>query len=212
MNKDKIIMSLIGGAVAMAALAGGYLLIDASPRKPAPATNLAELYKDEPLKVDYVYAFATAPDAKTGAVFLIVYNQADTQDFLIKAETKVAEITELHQNYIDPDDQTMMMRKVDKIEIPENYDVMLMPQGHHVMLINLFRGLNTGDTFDIDLTFEKAGKITVPVKVVPPGQPLEPTDYDVFDPDEGMEKEGHHHVEEAPPANVPPVWVGGDAP
>ncbi len=193
MNRKKkkalLVLSITTGVVTMVACVG-ILWMSSAPGKdsalPVPMIpeegriyapgHLAELYKDEPIKVDYVYAFATPPGAKTGAVFATIYNQADTQDFLIKAESKVAEHTELHESYVDPDDQTMMMRKVRNIEIPEGYDEVLVPGGYHVMLINLYQPLIQGATFTIDLTFEKAGKISVPVTITPPGVRLEPMD------------------------------------
>lgn len=208
----------IGISVAIALLAVVLALIlvmttsssTPSGKSAGEKSHLAELYKDEPLKVDYAYAYATPEGMKNGAVFLVVYNQADTHDSLIKAESKIAQYTELHESYIDPDDQTMMMRKVDKIEIPEGYDQVLVPGGFHIMLIDLFRGLKAGDHFSIDLTFEKAGKITVPVTVTPPGEPLEPTDYPngtMDDPEDFHDHARSTATPEEKPQDVPPVFL-----
>jgi copper(I)-binding protein len=206
----------IGISIAIALVTVAAVLIwvmtmpSSTPSAPTEKSHLAELYKNEPIKVDYAYAFATPDGAKNGAVFLVIYNQANTQDFLIKTESKVARHTEIHESYIDPDDQTMMMRKVDKIEIPEGYDQILVPDGYHIMLIDLFRGLEKGEKFTIDLTFEKAGKINVPVVVTPPGERLEPNDYPDGMADQPEDFHDHSHGEEPPtetPKDVPPVFL-----
>ena len=59
----------------------------------------------------------------------------------------------------------MVMREVEAIEIPAGEMVMLMPGGYHVMLIDLVAPLEIGQTFDVVLTFETAGDVTVTVEV-----------------------------------------------
>lgn len=59
----------------------------------------------------------------------------------------------------------MTMRPVDQIAIPADKTVILEPGGYHVMLLDLPKPLNTGDRFTVTLTFDKAGRIDVPVEV-----------------------------------------------
>jgi copper(I)-binding protein len=59
----------------------------------------------------------------------------------------------------------MEMRAVDKIAIPAGKTVSLAPGGYHVMLLQLKSPLTTGQKFTLTLTFEKAGKVDVPVEV-----------------------------------------------
>lgn len=59
----------------------------------------------------------------------------------------------------------MVMQEVDSIAIPAGEPVQLKPGGYHIMLIDLVAPLETGRTFDIVLTFETAGRVTVPVVV-----------------------------------------------
>jgi copper(I)-binding protein len=59
----------------------------------------------------------------------------------------------------------MAMRPVDKIAIPAGKTVSLAPGGYHVMLLQLKNPLTTGQKFTLTLTFEKAGKVDVPVEV-----------------------------------------------
>ena len=63
------------------------------------------------------------------------------------------------------DTGAMVMREVEAIEIPAGEMIMLMPGGYHVMLIDLTTPLEIGRTFDVVLTFETAGDLTVPVEV-----------------------------------------------
>lgn len=59
----------------------------------------------------------------------------------------------------------MEMKPVDKIDIPAGGTVELKPGGYHVMLLDVKKTLNPGDTFDVTLTFEKAGTQTVTAEV-----------------------------------------------
>jgi len=65
----------------------------------------------------------------------------------------------------DMGDDSMTMQEIDKLEIPAGETVKLEPGGYHVMLIDLVEPLEVGQTFDVTLTFEKAGDKTVTVEV-----------------------------------------------
>lgn len=130
---------------------------------------------DGPITAENAHAYATAPTAKTGAVFMTLKNAGGEDDTLVGADTDVAQINEIHENYIDPDDGTMMMRKIKSAIVPANDHVMFEPTGKHIMLINLEERLVQGHTFTLTLTFEKAGTVVVPVQIVAPGttKPME---------------------------------------
>ncbi len=116
------------------------------------------------------YAFATAPSAKSGAAFMMIENLSDKDDALIEAKSDVAEITEIHENLIDPDDGMMMMRKVKKIDIPASGEAALTPTGYHIMFINLKNPLKEKEAFPITLKFESGYETTKEVKIMPAGQ------------------------------------------
>lgn len=59
----------------------------------------------------------------------------------------------------------MTMQPVSAIDVPAGETVVLEPGGYHVMLLELVEPLEEGQTFDLTLTFEQAGEITVPVEV-----------------------------------------------
>ena len=121
------------------------------------------------IEVNEAYAFATMPGAATGAAFMTLNNASDFDDALISVESSVAEITEIHQNMIDPDDGTMMMRKVKLVDVPAGKTATLKPKGYHVMFIKLNAPLTLGTTTDIILNFEKSGTKNVTVEIKPPG-------------------------------------------
>ena len=62
----------------------------------------------------------------------------------------------------------MSMQQVQKIEVPAGEVVQLKPGGFHIMLMDVKKDLKAGDSFDVTLTFEKAGtkKVTATVKGV----------------------------------------------
>ncbi len=59
----------------------------------------------------------------------------------------------------------MGMREIDAIEIPAGETVELVPGGLHIMLIDLVEDLEVGDRFEVTLTFEHAGDVTVTAEV-----------------------------------------------
>jgi copper(I)-binding protein len=121
------------------------------------------------IEITELYAFATMPGAATGAAFMTLTNTSDIDDVLISIESNLAKFTEIHQNMIDPDDGTMMMRKIKQIDIPSGNSVLLKPTGYHVMFIKLKEPLTLNSTVDITLNFEKSGAQKVTVQIKPPG-------------------------------------------
>jgi hypothetical protein len=124
--------------------------------------------KTLPIQIEQPYAFATLPGTATGAAFMAIKNSGEA-DRLIGAKSKVSEITEIHENLIDPDDGTMMMRKIRGIDIPPNNEIALKPTGYHIMFIRMKEPLTMGQTTPLTLTFEKAGDVEVEVAIIAPG-------------------------------------------
>jgi copper(I)-binding protein len=59
----------------------------------------------------------------------------------------------------------MVMREVDKIDLPAGTTVQLKPGGYHIMLIDLAAPLTLDQTFDVTLTFGSGATKTVTVTV-----------------------------------------------
>jgi hypothetical protein len=122
-----------------------------------------------PIKIEQPYAFATMPGGSTGAAFMIIHNEGEIDDRLINAQSNIAEITEIHENLIDPDDGTMMMRKIRGLDIPADGKEILEPKGYHIMFIKLKEPLTMGQSVPVTLEFEQAGLKKIDVDVLAPG-------------------------------------------
>jgi copper(I)-binding protein len=111
------------------------------------------------------WARATAPGAQVGAAYLTM--TAPSGDRLVGAEATVARTVELHTHLMEGG--IARMRPVDAVEVPAGAPVAFAPGGLHVMLTGLARQLRQGETFPLTLVFEKAGRVTVQVRVAGAG-------------------------------------------
>jgi len=127
----------------------------------APATPEIELRG--------IYSYATTPSQKNGAIFLDIVNTSDIDDKLIGVEiSHAAQKVELHETNME-DGNVMKMRQVDAIEIPAQSTVSLEPSGKHIMLMGLQNDLESGKSFFVTLTFEKAGRVASVSKIIAAG-------------------------------------------
>ena len=119
------------------------------------------------LKINHPWARATAPGAAAGGGFLKIDNTG-AADRLVSAQAGVASAVELHTMAMDGN--VMRMSKLERgIELPAGQSVVLQPGGLHIMFIDLKAPLKEGEKFPLKLKFEKAGEVTVEVKVEAPG-------------------------------------------
>jgi copper(I)-binding protein len=107
------------------------------------------------------------PMPGTGAVFMLLKNGGGEPDRLAGGQTDVAEVVEIHETVMEGEVMKMQMLP-DGLEVPARGEVLLKPGGYHIMLIGIKRDLEVGDTFSLDLQFEKSGTITVEPKVREP--------------------------------------------
>jgi periplasmic copper chaperone A len=99
----------------------------------------------------------------TGAVYLTLVNSSATPDALLSAATDAAATVEVHESYME---STMAkMRRVARIEVPAGQSVELKPGGYHIMLIDLTRDLTPGQSVQLTLTFQRAGKVPVTASI-----------------------------------------------
>jgi copper(I)-binding protein len=105
--------------------------------------------------------------AGTGAVFMLIKNEGREADRVVGGQTDVAEVVEIHETVMEGDVMKMQMLP-DGLEVPAGGEVLLKPGSYHVMLIGMKRDLKLGDTFSLDLEFEKSGTITVTPQVRQP--------------------------------------------
>ena len=127
----------------------------------------AHEFKVGAIAVSHPYARATVPGQPAGGGYLKLENKGDA-DRLLSASAGVAGSVELHTMSMDGD--VMRMRQVDSIALPAGKTVELKPGGLHIMFMGLKAPLKAGDSFPMKLKFEKAGEVTVDVKVEAPGK------------------------------------------
>ncbi|WKB52881.1 copper chaperone PCu(A)C [Eleftheria terrae] len=119
-----------------------------------------------PIQVHAPWARPTVAGQTSGGGFLTLENQGPTADKLVGAATPVAGSTELHSMKMEG--PVMRMRHVEAIDLPAGQKVELKPGGLHVMFFGLKAPLKAGDTVPLTLRFEKAGEVTVQMKVGAP--------------------------------------------
>ena len=120
-------------------------------------------YKLGDIAIIHPWAKPSIGQAKAGAAFVTIFNNGSSDDRLLAAKSDASELVELHAHKMDGG--VMRMRPVEAIVVPAGDAAELAPGGNHIMLLNLKSPLVAGETFPVTLVFEKAGEITVEVKV-----------------------------------------------
>jgi len=102
-----------------------------------------------------------------GVVYMTIVNEGGVADRLLRAQSAVCEVVELHQTILE--NGSMRMQKVETgLEIPAHGRLELAPRGNHIMLMDLKRSLAVADTFSVQLEFEKSGVKTAVSEVRKP--------------------------------------------
>ncbi|HEX6988922.1 MAG TPA: copper chaperone PCu(A)C, partial [Bacillota bacterium] len=107
-----------------------------------------------------------APAGDNSAAYFEIRNGAAEADTLTGVSADVADMVGVHQSRVE--DGIVKMEHVESLVIPAGESVTLEPGGYHVMIMGLRRDLQVGETFQLDLHFERAGTVTVDVAVREP--------------------------------------------
>lgn len=103
--------------------------------------------------------------ADMGAAYVDIKGGSDADRLTgVKVPAEIAGEATLHETKM-AEDGTMSMSHVDGIDIPAGETVQLKPGGFHIMLMQLAKPLEVGQTVDLTLVFEKGGEVTVPAEV-----------------------------------------------
>lgn len=110
------------------------------------------------------YAREVPPGAPASASFMKLSNASNTDIQIIKANSEVAKVVELHTH--TNDNGVMRMRKIPNINIPAMGQTELKPGGLHIMLIGPHQPLKMGQTVNVTLTFKDGSTkaVSMPVK------------------------------------------------
>jgi copper(I)-binding protein len=97
-------------------------------------------------------------------ISLVIRNEGDQHDRLLGGHTPAAARVEVHRTRLDAGDRVMEVAP-DGIAIPAGETLTLEPGHNHLMLLGLQVGLVQGETFPLTITFDRAGEVTVMVRV-----------------------------------------------
>ncbi|MFK7967563.1 MAG: copper chaperone PCu(A)C [Rickettsiaceae bacterium] len=99
------------------------------------------------------------------AAYMKISNPTDKDIVIIGASaSETANNVELHKSFVD-EKGVSRMTSIDKIVVPANTDVELMPGAIHIMLFDLKKSLNVGDKFDIQVKIEGKNPLIVQTEV-----------------------------------------------
>ena len=119
------------------------------------------------VKITDAYAITSGANASSGAIFMQIENHSEKDDRLIGTASDVAARVELHEHVALADGVMKMQEVAGGIFLPAEETVGLKRGGYHVMLMGLSRLLVEGERFDLTLTFENAGEVTISVPLGP---------------------------------------------
>ena len=113
------------------------------------------------------WTLATSQARADTPLFMTIANRGDAADSLLRARCPpdIADFTEKHAT--DRGEGGLAMREVKNFAIPAQGTVTLAPGGNHLMLLQVREPLTAGRTFTCSIVFQKAGTVTVEVKVAP---------------------------------------------
>ena len=116
------------------------------------------------IEIHEAYARVARPGAPVGAMFMVIYNNGETDDRLVSAASPVAKKVELHTHI--EDNGIMKMREVEGgFPVPAGGHHELARGGDHVMLMGLTETLENGMAVPLTLVFESAGEMQFDVIV-----------------------------------------------
>lgn len=127
----------------------------------APAAESASVVALEGLSITDATAKPPIEGQTTGVGYLTIRNTGDATDRLLSASAAGASSIELH-THRDVGGMKRM-EKVDSVDIPAGAAVVFQPGGLHLMI---FGYAATAAELPVTLTFEKAGEVVVPFKIV----------------------------------------------
>jgi periplasmic copper chaperone A len=120
------------------------------------------------ITVENAWSRASPDGIKVAAGYLTIINNGDQPDRLLSASAPFAAATEIHKTSMA--DGVMRMRPVpDGVPLPAKSTVMLQPNSYHLMFMGLTEPLKDGDTVTANLTFERAGTVSITIDVLAVG-------------------------------------------
>ncbi len=122
-------------------------------------------YAQAQIEIKDAWVRETPPGSSVTALYMSIGNSGNEDDTLKGVSVGVSKSAEIHVTSVDSGGvATMEMMK--SVDVPARKSVLFEPGGMHIMLIDLAEPLKSGDIVEIDLQFEKAGRIKAHAEVV----------------------------------------------
>jgi copper(I)-binding protein len=115
------------------------------------------------VEISKAWARATPPGVSVGVVYLTATSGTDDALTGADVDARVAAKAELHTETTSG--SMTSMQQVASLPVAKGSPLVLDPLGNHLMLVDLAGPLTTGEKFDVDLHFAKAGTERVSVEV-----------------------------------------------
>ncbi len=104
-------------------------------------------------QISDVWVKATIPGSNVSAAYLRIKSAKTVK--LVKAETAVANIAELHS--MNMKDGVMEMKAESSFNVSAGKTIELKPGGMHIMLMQVAKPIKAGDKVPLTLTFDTGG-------------------------------------------------------
>ena len=109
--------------------------------------------------IEDAYARASGPSAQSGAVFMVILNQSDTDDRVTGVTSDAAARVELHTHIEDENGVMRMRHVVDGFPIAAGESHTLARGGDHIMFMGLSQPWHHAVTITVTLIFEHADPV-----------------------------------------------------
>ncbi len=104
------------------------------------------------VRVDEPWARATVAGQQASGAFMTLTSSIDAK--LVGVQSPAAGTAEIHEMALE--NNVMRMRSIDSLALPAGKPVELRPGGHHLMLLDLKKPLDAGQSVPLTLTIEDA--------------------------------------------------------
>ena len=128
----------------------------------APA--VAQEFNAGPIAIGHPWTRPTSGTTAPGVGYMVLDNRGPADDRLLSAVSPVAVTVTMHRTEVR-DGIARMLPQEAGIAIPAHGSVSLEPGGYHLMLGGLKAPLALSQTVPLTLTFERAGAVTVELRV-----------------------------------------------
>ena len=111
--------------------------------------------------VDDAWVRATVAGQPSTGAFMHITASSDSK--LVEVQSPAAKTVQIHESKMEND--VMSMQPVASVALPAGKSVAIVPEGYHVMLIDLVGQVKEGDTVPLTLTVENANGEKESIKV-----------------------------------------------